>query len=134
MSVRSRVGMLALLLMTVLLSPACDDDPTAAVEGFYVLITNQWVDVTDENHVFNLNAINESDGEIEGTFEGTEHIDENDFDGTQLTGSWADNEIEFTVQRSAGNVRYTGTLTADEQTELTFTSSEGGTLVIRRGD
>jgi hypothetical protein len=136
MSVRS---LRPLVLSLVVAASSSCSDPTA-LEDFFVLITNSWEVVGDEDHRFDFTA-DEFEGEngaTSGTFTGTELIDENDFTGTELTGSWSDNEIEFTVQRSAGNVRFTAPVTRDLPTELTITSDpdpdtgDRETYVIRR--
>jgi hypothetical protein len=124
--------------LAVCTSLSCSDP--AAVQDFFVLITNSWEVVGDEDHRFEFTA-DEFEGEAgatEGTFTGTELIDENDFTGSELTGSWSDNQIEFTVRRSAGNLRFTAPVTRDLPTELTITSApdpdtgQSETYTIRR--
>lgn len=129
---------LPLLALVASVSLSCSDP--AAVQDFFVLITNSWEVVGDEGHRFDF-AADEAEGEggaLEGTFSGQEFVDENDFEGTALTGSWSGNEIAFTVQRSAGNKRFTAPVTQDRPTQLTITSDpDPGTgqresYVIRR--
>ncbi len=60
-----------------------------------------------------------------GQFTGTEHVNENDFTGFPVTGSWASGRISFTVQRCAGNVKYTADMPTDDLDDLTFSSSAG---------
>jgi hypothetical protein len=127
-----------LLMVATSVSLSCSDP--AAVQDFFVLITNAWAVDGDETHTFNFeaDAFEGDAGATEGTFTGTEHIDENDSDGTALTGSWSDNEIEFTIQRSAGNLRFTAPVTRNLPTELTITSDpdpdtgQRETYLIRR--
>jgi|PlaIllAssembly_1097288.scaffolds.fasta_scaffold526862_2 hypothetical protein len=98
--------------------------------GYFLLITNSWQDVTRADHTFQL--VSSDDNQTEGSFTGQEFVNANDFTGFNLSGSWKDNEIQFTVQRSGGSVRYTGSIGSDRPTELSFTSS-AGSLRIRRG-
>jgi hypothetical protein len=102
----------------------------APAVGYFLLITNSWQDVTRSDHTFNL--VSGDDNQTEGSFTGQEFVDANDSTGFNLSGSWKDNDVQFTVQRPGGSVRYTGSINSDRPTELSFTSS-AGPLRIRRG-
>jgi hypothetical protein len=128
MTRRSRwISVGAILLAAATLPHCTEPDP---VQGFFVLISNSWQDVTNPDHVFNLQSAD--DNKTEGSFTGQEFVDANDFTGFELSGSWADNRIQFDVQRDTGTVRYSGSITSDRPTELSFSSS-AGPLRIRRG-
>ncbi len=106
---------------------SCGD--AAGLTSTFISITNLWKDVANANHTFDL--FSNDDGGTSGQFTGTEYVNENDFTGFPLTGSWASGRISFTVQRSAGNVKYTADMPTDDLDDLTFTSS-AGTLHIHK--
>lgn len=114
-----------------LVGPLSSCASPAIIQGALVLISNTWENTADAQHSFSLASGN--DGEREGTFTGTEqHETIAGLNGNELTGSWAESTITFTVQRPTGNTTYTGQLTADGVDEITFTTSSGGHLTLRR--
>jgi len=127
MSMSRRCTWLAAVVLALAALPACSS--TSGVEGYFLLITNSWQDVTQTNHRFNL--VSNDDNKTEGSFTGQEFVNANDFTGFNLSGIWKDNDIQFTVQRSTGSVRYAGSISSDRPTELSFSSS-AGSLRIRR--
>jgi len=123
--------------LAVCASLSCSDP--AAVQDFFVLITNTWEVVGDEGHRFQFTADEPEDetGATSGTFGGAEFVNEDDFDGSELSGSWSNNLVEFVVERASGNIRFTAHVTRDLPTELTITSdpNQSGqreTYTIRR--
>ena len=122
--IRMRTPLVLIALAAVLTGCGSNDPQTPAP---LVTISNFWTEVGNDTHTFDLSS--NDDGKREGTFLGTETLPAGtSFD---LEGSWSDGEIRFTVHR-ATDVTYTATVTADNQTHLTFHST-AGTLVIEHG-
>ncbi len=108
---------------------ACADPATLAAT--FILITNTWDDVANPGHTFSF--VSQNDGQTSGQFTGTEFVNAQDFTGFPLTGSWAQGQISFTVQRSSGAVTYRGVMPVDGLNELTFNSSAGQLRLRRQG-
>ncbi|MGH7500832.1 MAG: hypothetical protein ACREL7_03660 [Longimicrobiales bacterium] len=122
---------LVLAALIVFAAPLSSCASPAVIQGALVLISNTWENVADTQHSFSLAS--GDDGEREGTFTGTEQHDTNPaLDGNDLTGSWANSEITFTVVRQTGSVTYTGELTEDGLDQITFTTNTGAHLTLRR--
>ena len=129
---RSILKSAAWLIIVLLVLEGCDStSEPAPLPGPIILITNQWKEVDNENHVFELTSEND-DGESEGVFTGIEFIDitVNDPDDQHdLTGSWANGRVEFTVDRDGVETTYEATFTEDAPSQLSFTAGSE-TLVL----
>lgn len=124
------------ILIALLLLEGCDStSEPVPLPGPIILITNQWKDEANENHVFALESEND-DGESEGVFTGTEFIDitvNDEDDQHDLTGRWADGQIEFTVDRDGDETTYEATFSEDDPKRLSFTAGSE-TLVLIKED
>ena len=117
-------GSVALLFAVATLGRCTE---TSGVDGFFVVISNLWVEVGREDHTFDLNDVDGSDGSTEGEFTGVE-FEPDTGESFDLTGSWENNRVTFTVQRGTTSVTYTANVTQDDPSELTFT---GGNETLR---
>ena len=106
--------------------PACSAD---AIEGAFIFITNNWEDIADPTHRFDFQSAD--DGERQGTFEGTESVDNGAVE-FPLVGSWARSRLVLTVQRSpTETATYTAILRVSALDELRL-EGPGGPYTIRR--
>ncbi len=124
---RHRPAVIALLVGMALMNSSCE--PTTAVAVPVLVITATWDVEGQEGRSFTFSADqDDSEGLEWGTFDGSENR-EDLFEFYNLEGSWENGEIEFTVDRSGVQTRYTGTFTQDRPSRLTFYSS-GETIVL----
>jgi hypothetical protein len=91
-------------------------DGGASVALYYVFISNMWSVQGQPDRFFSFAS--DDDNKTEGAFTGTEEAG-----GVvhAVSGSWADNEIEFVSQRNPG-VKYFATVSGNAPSVLTFES------------
>ncbi len=124
---RHRSATLILMAGLALTTASCDPASTVAVP--VLVITATWEVEGQEGRSFRFDAEqDDSEGLELGSFEGSETV-EHPFAFYDLTGSWADGHLQFTVERPGGNVQYTGTFYEDRPTRLTM-QSHGETIVL----
>ncbi len=116
------IGLLALV------GGCSDDDPAKAEPAPILTITNSWGNEAEADH--NFNFASGEDGETSGAFTGEEVTPDNDdFD---LTGSWSNGRVEFTVQRDE-DVTWVARFTEDNPTRLEFESGEEQLVLLLGG-
>lgn len=108
--------LVALSATLVAVTGCSGDDPAAAEPAPILTITNSWGEEGQSDHDFNFAS--SDDGEDSGAFTGQEVTPESDvFD---LSGTWANGRVEFTVERTAGDVTYTASFSVDNPERLVF--------------
>jgi hypothetical protein len=120
------------LSVLVVLLMGCDStSEPAPLPGPIIVITNAWLDDANSNHVFNFES--NDDGESEGTFEGFEVEDVTVFGGEEheLTGSWANGRVEFTVDRNGVSTTYEATFTEENPDRLSFTAGSETLVLVK---
>jgi hypothetical protein len=130
MSMRTRARHVLGAMLALAVLPGC---PTPIDEGGgddnFVIITDAWREQNNPNHRFLLSATTQDD-QVQGSFNGQEIL----ANGTTfdiVNGTWGSNQIAFTVERSSGNVRYSGRITTNRPTQLSLTSSAGSLVIVR---
>lgn len=122
---RKRASRFALVIAVALCS-GCGDE---LLESFLVDINNLWTVRGAADHTFSFNSTTSSQGQevSAASFNGEETLD-----GTisNLSGSYTGRQIQFTVSRSTGSVRFEGEF-RDKNTIVV--SGGGQTLTITRG-
>jgi hypothetical protein len=112
---------------------ACGAETVAALI-FLPAFAATWPDVNDDEHFIDLRPVGE-DGELEsGAITGFESHDSDPNKEGDLTGKFNGLNIEFTVERPNGNIKFTGKMTPISDTEHTITkielTSSEGVLVL----
>lgn len=117
---RLRVGTLIVMAAMAWTSSACD--PATGVVVPVLVITATWQVEGEEGRTFRFDADqDDSEGLTHGTFQGFEDIDTHTVSAVHdLTGTWANGEIRFTLQRPTGNVVFSATFQEDFPNRLTF--------------
>jgi hypothetical protein len=128
MTHRPLVILLLVVPSLVLLGGCSDDDPTATEPAPILTITNSWGVEGVANHSFQFSS--PDDGEDAGAFTGDEQTP--DFDFFDLSGTWADGHVTFTVDRDGG-VTYTATFDEDNPTRLRFRSGDEELVLLLGG-
>lgn len=104
---------------------ACTETPVQNnANPFLPTISNTWADVTDGAHRFRLSS--NDDGEPHGTFDGFELVPNDSF---PLSGSFVNENIEFTITRSSA-VQFSGMFVHADTMQLN--SPTDGALTIWR--
>jgi hypothetical protein len=126
---RQRTGAFILLAAMTCTTSSCD--PATAVVVPVLVITATWQVEGEEGRTFRFDADqDDSEGLPYGTFQGFEDIDTGTTSAIHdLTGSWANGEIQFTLQRSSGNLVFSATFHENFPNRLTF-HSPGETFVL----
>jgi hypothetical protein len=115
-------------LMFGLAAMACGGSggtPTSPAVFPVIIITNSWENEIDPTHFFLLAS--SDDGKSSGTFTGEETLDGVT---SQLSGSWSQGRIEFTVQRDDA-VRFEGSIPGDNPKRLELTSPAGALVIVQ---
>lgn len=126
-------ALVGVLLATSLALSACGGGGPAGVDGFFVIITNQWTIESageDNGRFLQLNATS-PDSALAGSFTGT--LEDAGGELGRLTGNWGNNDVAFELTRN-NNVRttYQASVTTHLPKVLSFTGSNQTTLTIRR--
>jgi hypothetical protein len=126
---KQRAGALILMAVTAWATSGCD--PATAVVVPVLVITATWQVEGEEGRTFRFDADqDDSEGLTHGTFQGFEDIDTETVSAIyDLTGTWANGEIQFTLQRPTGNVVFSATFQEDFPNRLTF-HSPGEVIVL----
>ncbi|MBT8184161.1 MAG: hypothetical protein KJN76_04930 [Eudoraea sp.] len=109
---------------------ACGAETVAGII-FLPLFAADWPVVGDGDYEIELRPTEANQGVESGTFPGEErHFSDPDRNENALTGSFHGLDIEFTIQRPGGSVRYTGKMIPVSDTDhsivrIELTSSEG---------
>ena len=111
------------VVAVLIVAGACSDSGPAGNDDFLPIITNIWHNVADVSHEFSLNS--PDDSTASGTFTGTE--DHPSLGQSNLSGTFLHSEIEFTIARPAGALKYSGQFTHRDTMRLTSTA---GALVL----
>lgn len=93
-------------------------DGGASIALYYVVISNMWSVQGQPDRVFSFQS--NDDNKTEGSFSGTEDAGDGNF--YPVSGSWADNEVEFVSDRNPG-VKYFATVSENAPSALTFEST-----------
>lgn len=119
-----------LIIGWLLLIVGCDSGGEGGGIGPIILITNQWWEEGIPDHRFDLDSFD--DLRTRGAFTGEESIPRDGFtEFNDLAGFWSDGEIQFTVDRPGGLVRYEGTFNEENAKRLEFNSSAGRLVIVR---
>ena len=115
--------------MALLLGCGGGGGPTAPA-SYIGDIGRNWVEKGHSEHRFNFNAAQEH--VEQSSFTGFETITQSNGSeiSHQLSGSFMDREIHFTVQRSGGNVLYQGQFVDDNT--MSFSSASGSLILVRQ--
>jgi hypothetical protein len=117
-------------LSAVLLLAAATACGAEAVLGPLIILTNTWHELNNDDHTFSITDNTNGVASREGTFTGNE-TDPVTFDEYPFTGFWTrEGDVEFTVQRPGGAVRYTGQLTSNLN-RMDLSSSAGHLVLVR---
>jgi hypothetical protein len=103
---------------------SCTEEASAP---FVPQITAFWHEENKDDHTFVFSSENE--GSSQGTFTGSEDYPDSNFFGAELSGTFNNRDIDFTIERPTGNFRYYGKITADNRMEL---NSNAGKIVVVR--
>jgi hypothetical protein len=125
----NRTLVATLLLGSSLATTSCD--PVTAVAVPVLVISATWDVQGDPDRTYTFRAVeDDSEGLTKGTFTGSENVTTapDDYD---LTGWWANGNIEFTVQRPGGNVVFTAKFHHDRPSQLTFTSAQETIVLLQ---
>ncbi|MGQ1786010.1 hypothetical protein [Saccharicrinis sp. GN24d3] len=121
-----------ILLASVIM--ACGSE-TVIATVFIPAFAATWPVVGDENYEIDLQPDEDNKGVASGVFNGAEfHQTDPDRNGNDLSGSFDGLDIEFTIVRPNGSVRYTGKMIPVSDTDHTIvrielTSSEGDLIL-----
>lgn len=108
---------------------ACSSEDKSAEAAPLLTITNSWGEEGQSDHDFNFAS--SDDGEESGAFTGQEVTPESDvFD---LSGSWSGGRVEFTVERTAGDVTYAARFSEDNPERLVFHSGDEELVLLLGG-
>ena len=108
---------------------ACGAETLAII--FLPAFAADWPVIGDNDYEIELRPNTANQNVESGIFPGEErHFSDPERDGNVLNGSFKGLDIEFTIERPTGNVRYTGTMipvsdTNHSITRIELTSSEG---------
>jgi hypothetical protein len=106
----------------------CGSSPVTPTLDFYLTISNNWVDSSDQDHSFQLQS--NDDGKASGSIGGEERVS-----GTKVNdveGNWIENKVSLTIDPGGPNeTTYTAVLTSNSPDTLEFTTVSD-TLVLNR--
>ena len=126
MNTKAMKGVLLATVLAGAMLPACDDAPLP--DGPIIIVSNDWVNEADAEHVFNFQS--PDDGAPEGSFDGQETRPDDDT-ANPLTGSWERGHITFTVTREGGARTYAARFDQDEPLRLAFAAGSEQLVLLR---
>jgi hypothetical protein len=118
---------IAILLGALLGAGACSDDEPDAPPPI-LTITNSWGVEGESGHSFAF--VSGDDGETAGAFTGDEFTLDDDY---PLAGTWENGRVEFTVERSTGDVTFTARFSEDNPERLTVRAGDEELVLLLGG-